>query len=218
MGVVTGDDAAQDAGSVARCICAAAGGGAESDAVQAALAAAAAGEGGERTEGATTSAGEAVSRLAQAGGACVSALRMALDALAAVGAAEVMRGARALRTGLGVPASAAAKGTLAAHALQTRVDEGAALMALPPQLAERRLTRSSPTGGGDVALPGAGGPSKTSPRAALIRRLRAQLQEAEQSASATPSTSRVLTFEDAASAGDPAAAQRRRAGDAAAGG
>eukprot|EP00965_Chrysotila_dentata_P054201 1798566-Pleurochrysis_carterae.AAC.2 len=83
MGVVTGNDAAQDAGSVARCICAAAGGGAEVEAVQTALAAAAAGEGGEQAESGTASAGEAASRLERASKACVAALRVALDALAA---------------------------------------------------------------------------------------------------------------------------------------
>eukprot|EP00965_Chrysotila_dentata_P165962 5479393-Pleurochrysis_carterae.AAC.1 len=76
------------------------------------------------------------------------------------------------------------------------------------------MTRSSPTGGKRAAGPTAGRPARTSPRAALIRRLRAQLQEAEQSASATPSTTRVLTFEDTVSTAEPGAERRRRVEDA----
>eukprot|EP00965_Chrysotila_dentata_P054952 1824207-Pleurochrysis_carterae.AAC.2 len=113
MGVVTGDDAAQDAGSVARFLCAAAGREAETEAVQAALAAAAAVGDGEQREEATAPSG-----LVEAGKACVAALRSALDVLATLGTAEVLRGARALRAELAVPASAAARGTLTARALQ----------------------------------------------------------------------------------------------------
>eukprot|EP00965_Chrysotila_dentata_P093282 3081473-Pleurochrysis_carterae.AAC.1 len=59
-----------------------------------------------------------------------------------------MQGARAVRAQLGVPASAAARGTLAARALQARA-KAHATRPSPPQPADRRpLTRSSPVRGG----------------------------------------------------------------------
>eukprot|EP00965_Chrysotila_dentata_P219734 6191321-Pleurochrysis_carterae.AAC.1 len=75
IGVVTGDDAVQDAGSVARFLCAAAGSEAEAEAVQAALAAAAA-AGGDEQPGEPTEAPDQVSSGAvEAGKACLAALR-----------------------------------------------------------------------------------------------------------------------------------------------
>eukprot|EP00965_Chrysotila_dentata_P083902 2769157-Pleurochrysis_carterae.AAC.1 len=88
IGVNAGDDASQDAGDVEGFLRAAAGGEGEADAIQAALAAAAAADSGGRAEEGTAAPDAAGSRLAQAGRACVAALRGALDALGAVGAAE----------------------------------------------------------------------------------------------------------------------------------
>eukprot|EP00965_Chrysotila_dentata_P025960 861380-Pleurochrysis_carterae.AAC.1 len=71
IALVAGDDAAQDASSVARFLCAAAGGGESADAVQAALARAAAAGGGERAVEAAGAAGQAAARrAAEAGEAC----------------------------------------------------------------------------------------------------------------------------------------------------
>eukprot|EP00965_Chrysotila_dentata_P101840 3361833-Pleurochrysis_carterae.AAC.1 len=190
IGVVTGDDAAQDAASVARFLCAAAGGGESADAIQAALAERwQRGSASGRLTGVAEGPGQATRRAVEAGEACVAALRAALEALGALGAAEVLKGARALRSELGVPVSAAARGALAARALQARA-EADALRPSPPQPANRRLTRSSPARGGTAQEASEGAAATTSPRGALIRRLRAQLQEAEQAAAATPSSSR----------------------------
>eukprot|EP00965_Chrysotila_dentata_P128386 4245086-Pleurochrysis_carterae.AAC.1 len=112
-----------------------------------------------------------------------------------------------------VPASAAARVPLTARALQARADAKSPLSSPPPP-PDRRLTRSSPTGRGAAAPPGGGPSTMMSPRAALIRRLRAQLQEAEQAATLTPSTSRTLTLEDTADTAGRLTAQRRAAEDA----
>eukprot|EP00965_Chrysotila_dentata_P073872 2440409-Pleurochrysis_carterae.AAC.1 len=64
-------------------------------------------------------------------------------------------------------------------------------------------------------MAGGGASTTTSPRAALIRRLRAQLQEAERAAVGTPSTSRTLTFEDATDAEPGQTTAQRRAAEAA---
>eukprot|EP00965_Chrysotila_dentata_P136406 4511012-Pleurochrysis_carterae.AAC.1 len=70
MGVLAGDDAAQDASGVARFLSAAADDDEGEEAVQAALAAAAAADGLEPEEGADETAGQATHRLAAAGAAC----------------------------------------------------------------------------------------------------------------------------------------------------
>eukprot|EP00965_Chrysotila_dentata_P192084 6174959-Pleurochrysis_carterae.AAC.1 len=204
IGVVAGDDAAQDAGSVARFLC----GGRKrgGDGGGSGRSRGGGGRGRRRTAGrGDGDGGPAPSGSVDAGKACVAALRAVLDVHGTLGAAEVLRGARALRTELGVPASAAARGTLTARALQARVD------ASPPPPPARRLTRSSPSGRDTTVPPGGSAPTMASPRAALIRRLRAQLQEAEQAATLTPSTLRTLTFEDTADAAGRPTAQRRAA-------
>eukprot|EP00965_Chrysotila_dentata_P127369 4212131-Pleurochrysis_carterae.AAC.1 len=120
MGVVTGNDATQDASSFARFLCALMGGGVDERAVQAALSASAAAGEDEHTEGeAQQQQQQQPERVTAAGRACIAALRAPPDALGAAGAAAVLQGARALRAKLDMPASVAARGTLAAQKLRT---------------------------------------------------------------------------------------------------